>query len=260
MKSYMSILVIVFLAHCGGLFLSMQAAQNMGYVPFPIVINIGSSEDSGIVDAIKVHSDLTDADEKSWQLSWVPFVGSNIHFSKIEKVRKYLGVCAGWFYNTNNPMSHYGNYEAVQVCKATDNLIMQGLHARAVLGKFGTVAEKGMYSNWLEHYISRLKNNKAQIASLCNTVKQSKEAEKQRKANKEQLNIQRERNRVELNKAWWRTQQLRWQVAKEMGTSLFNGVKWVAKTVNENSAPLASAAAMWFVYDKLFGTTRPVAK
>lgn len=231
---------------------------------YPLVI--ATSGEDRIVDAIKRHSDLTEADEKRWTFYWVPFVGSSIHDGLITKVRDFMRVCRGleiaksWFNNQDVLMAWFRGHDIVEICKALDNLSKQGGYAKAVLGQVGTVGEKNLYEKELDKFIENIKINKQLMSHACNRIKQQRAAEEQQEGFKSEQEVRRERNKYEANKVWWKTMALRWKMTKDVGTAAFNGAKWALEKANENGVPLLSAAAVWLVYNKLFGASQPVAK
>jgi hypothetical protein len=254
MKHYMTLFAVIFLVHCG----SVSAAGFRDTITYPLTIT--TSGDDAIVNAIKQYSNLTESDENSWKFSWVPVVGSNIHDRVMDKVRNYMRVCRGlllansYFNDARALMGWFASRNVIEVCKALDNLEKQGGHALALLGQVGTMGERMLYENELNRFVVNIKTNKNVMSHTCSAIEHEKSFRAQQDVNKA-------RNTLEYNKAWWKTMALRWKMAKEMGTAAFNGAKWVAQTINENSAPLLSVGAMWFAYDKLFGTSRkPVVK
>jgi len=252
MKRYIAVLAVIFVVN-SGLYLSADAFQ--GDTTFYTIV-ITSSGDDSIVNAIKQFSDITKADENRWGFSWVPVVGSTIRDGMITKVREFLRVCrglslaSGGFNHSNVFLS---THKLVEVCRALSNLDDQGRSAQALLGKFANGAERNLYGPELTKFIMNIRKNKDLIKPLCDQIKQTK-------VTKSEKQLQTQRNLLEVNKLWWQTNQLRWKMAKDMSTQAYKGVKWLAQTVNENSAPLLSAAAMWFVYDRMFGTRRPAAQ
>lgn len=237
-----------------------QAPINYDTTVYPLVI--ATSGEDRIVDAIKRHSDLTEADEKRWTFSLIPYIGSTIHDGLIVKVRDFMRVCRGlelaksWFNNQDVLMAWFRGYEIVEVCMALDNLSQQGKYAKAVLGKVGTVGEKNLYEKELDEFIENIKINKQLMSHACNRIKQQRVAEEQQEGHLSDVAVRRERNKFEANKLWWQTMALRWKMTKEVGTTVFNGAKWLAQAANEYSGPLVGGAVMWYVYDKLFGTRR----
>jgi hypothetical protein len=247
MKRYGAILAIIVIASCG----IYSRVNSMAGNSLPIT-TIG---ENAIIDAIKLRSDITSADTNRWGFSWIPGVGSNIRNRMIVKVQNFLGMCQNtvlansWFNNVQILMSWFPGHSPSTLCKALNNLLEQSLAARALLERFGTEEEKRMYHAGCIQYANNIVINKQLMDPVCRGYVQQG-------MHQEDTNQQRENNRLAASVAWWKLQQVRWQMVKDMGGQAFNGVKWVAKTANENSAPLLSAAAMWFVYDKLFGTYR----
>lgn len=249
MKRYMTILAVIFFVNCG----SMSAVGFRDTITYPLTIT--TSGDDAIVNAIKQYSNVTEGDENSWKFSLVPIVGPSIHDRMMDKVRNYMRVCRGsvlansWFNSTQVLMRWFASRNVIEVCKALDNLEKQGGHALALLGQVGTMGDRMLYELELNTFVTNIKTNKNLISHTCNIIEQ----EKSRRA---QQDVNEARNTLEYNKTWWKTMALRWQMTKEMGTTAFNGAKWLAKTANEYSSSLLSVGAMWFVYDKLFGTSR----
>jgi hypothetical protein len=246
MKHYKIILVMVFFVNYG---LSVSADAFQGDAT-AYTISITTIGDDTIVDAIKRYSDIAETDVARWGYSWIPLVGSNIRDGMIVKVRDFMRVCRGLFKDSTSLMSWRSLYDDTQVCRALNYLYKQGESARALLGRFGTQGEKYLYNTELNTFIGYIKDNKKLMAGICDQIKAKKEV-------KSQKQVKTQRDQLEYTKLWWRTQELRWKMAKDMSTQAFKGVKWIAQTVNENSTPLLSAAAAWYFWDKLMGTRRP---
>jgi hypothetical protein len=221
---------------------------------YPIIIT--TSGDNAIVNGIKQRSDITQADESRWGFSWIPIVGSSISSGMIAKVRNFMRVCRGsvlakgWFNSTDVLMTHFVGRKPIAVCNALNNLDQQGEYALALLGRFGTTVEQGLYSDELLQFIKNIQVNRQLMSNMCGSIAQQKIYEEQQK-------LQQEHNKLEYNKNWWKMNQLRWQMAKDMGTTAFNSAKWLAQAANEYKGTLASGAIMLFVYDRLFGISRP---
>jgi hypothetical protein len=251
MKRYITMVAVILVVNCG-IYVSVNAFQGDQTA---YRINITTPGDDAIVNAIKEYSDITESDVNRWGFSWIPVVGSTIRDGMITKVREFLRVCRGLslantgFNNSNNLTALYATHNVVRVCRALKNLDEQGDIAQALLGRFANVAEKNMYGAELARFITNIKQNKA-------VMKQSCGQKKQKIVTKAAEQLQTQRNLLEYNKLWWQTQQLRWKMAKDMSAQAYKGVRWLAQTVNENSVPLFSAAAMLFVYDRMFGIRR----
>lgn len=258
-KSYISVLMLVAFTNCWAFMPNNQRNTSAYQDTVVYNVNVTTTGDDALVYAIQQLSTITEGDTNRWGFSWVPVVGASIRDGMIIKVRDFIRTCRGiemarnYFVDQGALMAWFPTYKQVQICRALKNLDEQGEAAQALLGRFGTEGEKLFYRDELSRFIGNINRNRNLMAPVCGQIKQHKITKAAR-----QLQVQ--RNELDANKMWWRINQVRWDMAKDIGTQAFKGAKWIAQTVNENSAPLLSAAAMWFVYDKMFGTRRPAAQ
>jgi len=268
MKRYLVMLMMVFslkmAANASPEFEDVQTSlQKVGITPYKV--NVISTGPDAIVQAIKQHSDITEADVNRWTFSWVPFVGSTIRDVKINKVKKFLAVCTDFplanitYTSTENLVSALtwqnisSNYK--EICSALKNLQDQASYASRLLNQVQDSSNNDIpvYRILLGKFTNNIGANINRMTDICSGVKVRKKS-KMEVLRKEQL------QQLDYNAAWWKMNAVRWKLAKDMGAQTFRGVKWLAQTVNENPAPFFTAAAMWYVYNKMLGTGKPVAK
>jgi hypothetical protein len=239
MKHYITLLATIFIMS-GALYTNAFGDQKPFYA-----ITVLTSGDDALVDAIKQYSDLTKADENSWKYSWVPGLAAFTRWRVMSKIEEYLKVCRGIMAKTIK----FHMYTPAQKCNAFDNLEQQGVIAQALLGQIGAnrVTNSDLYQE-LGKFINIHREAKRRLD--CSAVKQEQESN-------EEKELKRIKAQAKIDKIKWKARALKWEWAKSVGSTAFQGAKWIAQTINENSAPLISAAAAWYVYDKLFGTRRP---
>lgn len=244
MKHYITLLVTVFMLYTNA----------FGDISKPFYsIEVKTTGPDAIVNAIKEYSDVTKADEDSWKYSWVPGLAAFSRWRVRSKIEEYLKVCRGIFkHNAGETFKRWKNAYSLNLaplCNALDNLDQQGEIALALLGqiKVNRTAEYSLYKE-LENFIEI--NQKLKVHFNCFAVKRQQESNEKKELKKAKVQLK-------TNKLWWETWALRWGIAKSVGSTAFQGAKWLAQTINENSVPLFSAAAAWYFYDKLFGTRRP---
>lgn len=252
MKNYMKALGFIFLI--GGEFLYGIQASEATYD-----IKITSYGDDALVQAIHNYSYLTKADVDKWKFSWAPVVGEYIRGNMMDKVRRFVTVCNSiyfakyWFQSSQDLMSRApGNWTSQRICLALNDLEKQGDYALALLGDLGAIGSyEQQWEKAIEIYIKNIKYNQSILGCSGLKVEQKKKAAKK---------LEEEENKLKYNKLWWQNMQLRWKVAKDVGKNVFAGTKWLVQTANEYSAPLLSAGAVWFAYNKLFGLPQTPAK
>ena len=246
MKRYITMVILVVFASSGSFLCGMG---NNSFYNTSVKV---SGEDS-IVNAIQQYSNLTEGDETKWTFSWVPFVGSYVRGGTIEKINKFVNVCStliianSWFNDENALLAWFPRHKPKAVCNALKNLEEQGVHALTLLVQMGVGNNDvlGLHKE-IEGFLANIRWNKSLLATNCGQIKQKIKTKVQQKQREELT-------REEFNRAWWKAQALKWKMAKEIGTQVFNGTKWAIQTANQYSAPLLSIGAVWFAYNKLFG-------
>ncbi len=214
-------------------------------------IQITAYGDDALVQAIHKYSYLTKADVDKWKYSWVPGLREYVRGSVMDKIRNFVIVCNSLYFVKNLFQTSQdlmdaaqANWTSQRICLALNDLEKQADYALALFGDLGAITfVEQQWKNEINGYIKNIRINKSLLR--CPELKVAKK-------DKEAKKLKEEENKLKYNKLWWQNMQLRWKVAKDIGNNVFNGTKWLIQTANEYSAPLLSAGAVWFAYNKLF--------
>jgi len=258
MNRYIQALGLVFLMN-GGFSYIVAAPSAAGQNAFATYdIQISGYGDDALVQAIQQYSNITKADVDRWKYSWAPFLGSYVRGGVMDKIRNFVIVCNSLdfiprkFQSGDDLMGNVkdANWTYQRICLALRNLENQGEYALALFGKFGTIGQQEQQLKYaINEYIKNIRHNRLILG--CSNLKEQKK-------DKEVKKLKEEENKLKYNKLWWQNMQLRWKVAKDVGANVFKGTKWLVQTAHEYSAPLLSAGAVWFAYNKLFGLPQTV--
>lgn len=244
MRVYKRFLEIVFFMNI--VFFSLGAAQ----VPYDIQITTYGED--ALVQAIQRYSNLTKADVDRWKFSWAPFVGDYIRSSMIEKISNLVKACQSlvfvhyWFQKSSDLLARLpAHWNITRVCLALKNVEKQAEYALALLSQLGTLTEEEkQWKILINIYIKYIQHNKQLLG--CVQLQQTQQTKDARK-------LQIEKDRQEFNKLYWKSFAIKWKMAKDVSQSAFKGTQWLLQTMHQNSAPLLSAATLWFMYNKIFG-------
>jgi hypothetical protein len=144
------------------------------------------------------------------------------------------------------------NWKMNAICLALQNLELQGDCALALLAKIGTLTtEEEKWDTTLNGYLKIIQWNRGLLGTQCNAIAQNK-------ANQENIDVQRARNALEANKLYWEDKRLKWKMARDVTSSVFNATKWAVQSaytmsIEQPGISLASAAAAYYFWNKLFG-------
>lgn len=253
MNRYMKALGLVFLMSGGFFYIVAAPSPARPNAAATYDIQITGYGDDALVQAIQQYSNITKADVDRWKYSWAPFLGGYVRGSIMDKIRNFVRVCNSLtfvipkFQSGDDLMNNVNdaNWTYQRICLALRNLENQGEYALALFGKFGTIGREEQQSkDAINNYVKNIRHNRSILG--CSNLKEQKK-------DKEAKKLKEEENKLKYNKLWWQNMALRWKVAKDVGSNLFKGAKWLAQTAHEYSAPLLSAGAVWFAYNKLFG-------
>ncbi len=237
----------------------------------PYKIAVKTVGEDRIVHAIQQYSNLTTSDVNRWTFSAVPFVGQYIRNEMREKIRSFVRVCRSivfankWFDSGNELIRAVpANWKLNAICLALENLELQGDCALALLAKIGisTIEEQEWYDaingkndefgRPVQYgYLKIIEGNKGLLGTQCQIIKQIKADEK-----KTELQIA--HDTLAANKLYWEDKRLKWKMARDVSSGVFNATKWAVQSaytmsIEQPGISLASAAAAYYFWNRLFG-------
>lgn len=249
MKSFMQIIAIGFMGSF--LFVSTTVSPMGTYK-----IEITTTEENALVTAIQQYSNLTKADVDAWKFSWAPLIGRYFRGRIIDKINNFVKVCQSLLfvkYSFGNEVHLRGyregdiyvpaSWDITMICLALNNMREQAIYALALLAQVGTSEETELKEK-INLYLTNINYNKTRLA--CQHWEHVKEIQE---ANK----VIAARTKQEMDELYWRSMLFKWELAKQIGSNVFKGTKWLVQTAHEYSGPLATGAIIWFVYQKTFG-------
>jgi hypothetical protein len=253
MNRYIQALGLVFLMNGGFSYIqTAPASGNVAASQATYDIRITGHGAEALVQAIHKYSYLTKADVDRWKYSWVPGLGDYVRGRIMDRIRNFVTVCNSLYFVRNEFQTSQdimrqapSNWTSQRICLALNDLYKQADYALALFGDLGAITfiEK-QWENAINGYFANIRENKKILACPELKVTQKDKAAKK---------LKEEEHKLKYNKLWWQNMHLRWKVTTDIGSNLFKGAKWLAQTAQEYSAPLLSAGAVLFAYNKLFG-------
>ncbi len=270
MKHYKGWILSFLLIGCGSYFTVGKAVVST------YDIKITTKGDNALVEAIQQYSNITPFDVVKWKFSWAPYLGDYMRDGVITKIRNFIKVCQSIklaserFPHALTLINAFpGHWKPKAICLALKNLEKQAEDAATLLSQVGvrTTEEKSWegQNGLIDIYLKNIQHNRAQFNATCTGIKLKKAAKIDKKLRDEQRLLQQQQNRAAADILYWENWRRKWKMAKDVGKNVFGGAKWMANTaynmsVEQPGMSLLSAAALYYFYNKLFGTNYPIKK